>query len=201
MPKRKKRRINLRSLEIYPSLQDAAEAAQKLGIKNSGEYKRRCSGDYRLPSNPRLFYKEQGWASWAKFLSNPAIEKKDFYPTWQKAAKAADWLGIEDSVAYAKCYKLDERLPSNLDQFYPSFPGIVAFFGYRRSYVRKKPPSRIFYATWEEAGKAARALGVRTVDEYHSQYKADTRLHSSPNLLYPDFPGFKRFLRRKKIRS
>lgn len=45
--------------------------------------------------------------------------------------------------------------------------------------------SRDFYPTWEEASKAARALGIKSAVEYAMRYKEDPRLPSAPGLKYP----------------
>lgn len=55
-----------------------------------------------------------------------------------------------------------------------------------------------FYATWQEASEAARKYGFKTVKEYISGYKQDSRLHSSPNERYPDFPGWVVYLGKEK---
>lgn len=55
---------------------------------------------------------------------------------------------------------------------------------------------REFYPTWQEASKAAIALGIRNKHEYENQmfYKKDSRLPSSPQQVYADFPGWIVFL-------
>ncbi len=55
---------------------------------------------------------------------------------------------------------------------------------------------REFYSTWQEAGKAAQKLGIKTKEEYKLRYKEDPRL-CSPNHLdyrYADFPDLVTFL-------
>lgn len=51
-----------------------------------------------------------------------------------------------------------------------------------------------FYPTWEEAGEAARRLGITSAKEYKALYKKDVRLPSNPDSTYPNFPGWLAFL-------
>lgn len=51
-----------------------------------------------------------------------------------------------------------------------------------------------FYETWQEASKAAVALGISTHVAYINRYKKDPHLHSNPQIHYKDFPGWKTFL-------
>lgn len=49
-----------------------------------------------------------------------------------------------------------------------------------------------FYPTWQEASRAAIALGMDSPISY--DHRLDNRLHSNPNVFYKDFPGWKEFL-------
>ena len=51
-----------------------------------------------------------------------------------------------------------------------------------------------FYLTWQEAGRAAQKLGIKTRREYRSRYAEDPRLCSMPDRHYADFPDFVTFL-------
>lgn len=51
-----------------------------------------------------------------------------------------------------------------------------------------------FYATLEEAQKAARALGLKSRASYIKATKVDQRLPYNPKSFYEDFPGFEFFL-------
>lgn len=51
-----------------------------------------------------------------------------------------------------------------------------------------------FYPTWQEASRAAIALGITRHVDYISGYRRDPRLPSTPETIYPDFPGVKIFL-------
>jgi len=54
-----------------------------------------------------------------------------------------------------------------------------------------------FYPTWQEASRAALALGIKTSQDYlyeKRMYKKDSRLPSEPHGFYSDFPGWTTFL-------
>lgn len=53
---------------------------------------------------------------------------------------------------------------------------------------------RSFYETWQEASAVARQLGIKDSRVYRQEYKADSRLPSSPEGYYWDFPGWGVFL-------
>lgn len=79
-------------------------------------------------------------------------------------------------------------MPYNPDKTYSNFPGWIIFLG------RKE---QNFYSTWQDASKAAIKLGFKNIKEYTQNYKKDLRLPCSPYQVYPDFPGFKKFLGKK----
>ena len=112
----------------YPTWQEAAEAAKKLGIKSSVEYAKRFKKDKRLYAAPSERYAD--FPGWTKFLgtkgrhfvSNP-------YPTWQEASRAAEELGIKSSPDYRRRRKEDQRLFANPENRYKDFPGWPKFLG------------------------------------------------------------------------
>lgn len=116
--------------------------------------------------------------------------ERDFYPTWQEASAAAISLGIKTQEDYKvdQMYKADVSLPSTPER-YAGFPGWKVFLGGQ---------NKNYYKTWQEAGKAARKLGISKMPEYKAHYKDDPRLPGSPNTFYPDFPGYHTFLGREK---
>jgi len=112
---------------FYPTWQEAAEAARKIGIKNSIEYMNGMyKKDKKLPSNPHNHYPD--FPGWPVFFGGV---KKRIYPTWQKASVAAKRLKITSRIDYInnKRYKEDPSLPSNPHTFYSDFPGYPIFLG------------------------------------------------------------------------
>jgi hypothetical protein len=160
--------------------EEAAEAARALGIGSHKEYKERYKEDSRLPACPHRTYPD--FPGWVKFLSGK--EKIKPYSTWEEAAEAARVLQSRSYGEYSKRYKQDPRLPSAPNQIYPDFPGWTKFLG----------KERVLYSTWQEAGEAARALGISKQKEYKSRYKEDPRLPSNPDTFYNNFPGWPTFL-------
>ena len=50
------------------------------------------------------------------------------------------------------------------------------------------------YKTWQEASVAAIKLKVKTKIGYSMKYRLDPKLPSHPNIIYQDFPGWRKFL-------
>jgi len=161
--------------DFYPTWQEASKAAIALGIRSSRSYGVMYKKDPRLHSYPIEKYPD--FPGWKKFLD------KGYYITWQEASKAAIALGVTDFDSYKILHHKDPMLPPALYFQYPDFPGIDEFLG-----------RETFYPTWQEAAKAAIALGISSSTKYNPTYKKDPRLHGSPFKKYPDFPGWKKFL-------
>lgn len=175
----------------YATWQEASKAARKLGLSISTKYR---AGDYkkdpRLPAAPDRYYSD--FPDWSTFLRGVNSQREDYYATWQDASKAARKLGLSSRMKYQVGSKKDLRLPYNAHRHYPDFPGWSKFL---RDGSRKL---KQHYATWQEAGRAARKLGLSTSVKYQDGgYKKDSRLPSSPHQLYPDFPGWPTFLGKK----
>jgi len=159
--------------EYYSTWQEASKAAIALGVKGARDYMDNYKSDSKLPSTPNQFY--SGFPGWTVFLGG---ELKEFYSTWQEASKAAIALGIKSQMDYFSSYKTDPRLPSALDVYYSDFPGFTVFL------------EKEFYSTWQEASRAAIALGIKSVNDYRVNYKIDPKLPSFPYKAYPDFPSW-----------
>ena len=98
--------------EFYETLEEAMDAAQRLGIKTLPEYRARYKEDPRLPSAPDYKYGDK-WPDWPSFLRN---EIKEFYETLEEAMDAAQRLGIKTLPEYRIRYKEDPRLPYAPDE-------------------------------------------------------------------------------------
>lgn len=173
-----------RYLWFYLSYDEASNAAQKLGIKNIRQYKLRYKEDPRLPSSPDQIYNE--FISWESFLSS----KK--YSNWNDAFEAIKSLGIKNGSEYKDRYTEDKKLPSRLD-VYEDFPGWKHLPDYTPGRTGKFV--RDYYSTWQEASNACIKLNILSSSDYWSgKYKLDSRLPSSPHVVYKDFPGWLKFL-------
>ncbi len=117
----------------------------------------------------------------------------NFYPTWQEAAQAVRSLGIQSTSGYKANRYQDPRLPSDPRIIYKDFPGASIFFlGEEKGHSRRNCNN--IYPTWQEAGKAAVILGIRSWTSYSDLYHHDPRLPSNPRSAYIDFPGMQQFL-------
>ncbi len=161
--------------DYYPTWQEASAASIRLGITKVEEYKELWKKDKRLPANPNLMYDD--FPGFEAFLGR---EKKNLYPTWQEASKAVIILGIKTTGQYKKLHHRDSRLPVSPSMVYKDFPGYTVFLG------RSK---KNYYPTWQEASKAAIALGAKTKRQYQNVYKQDPLLPSTPSTHYKDHPG------------
>ncbi len=129
--------------------------------------------------------------------------KQARYATWQEASKAAIALGIKTKGQYEKEYKKDPKLLAKPQDSYSDFPGFPEFLGNGKKRLTMRKAKNL-YPTWQEAGKAARALGITGWEGeggYESLYKKDPRLPSSPRKFYEDFPGIIKFLTIDEIYS
>jgi RNA polymerase sigma factor (sigma-70 family) len=126
------------------------------------------------------------------------LSKVEFYSTWQEASKATGELGIISREEYRyknkKKYLQDRKLPSAPEKYYLDFPGWEIFLQKEIRLTRKRNDRDYYYSSYEEAGKAAVKLGIRTAKEYIESYHLDERLPSTPHRYYEDYPGFKKFL-------
>jgi superfamily II DNA or RNA helicase len=175
-------RIFLGGEQSYATWQEASIATQALGICSSTDYRKSYKKDPKLPSSPYNSYPD--FPGWITFFGKE--KRETLYATWQEASIATQALEIISQSDYNKSYKKDSKLPGNPYRFYSNFPGWITFFGKEK---RETP-----YATWQEAGVKARALGVISKDDYRKNYKKDPKLPSNPHGFYADFPGWKIFL-------
>ncbi len=160
----------------YPTWQEAAQAAMRLGCKKQADYIRLYKQDPLLLARPSDAYKD--FPGWPAFFDR-------YYRTLGEAMEAVHRLSIPDLPSYELRHKEDPKLPSKPDEFYPDFIGYIEFFGRER----KKP-----YPTWQEAGAAAQQLGLGSQRDYKRRYKKDPRLPGNPSEFYKDFSSWLAFL-------
>lgn len=108
----------------YPTWKKASKALIVLGIRSIKEYRQRYNEDPRLPSAPRQSYSD--FPGWSIFLGR---KKKNLYPTWEEASRAAKRLGIKNQRDYGLLRKKDSRLPASPYDCYANFPGLAKFLG------------------------------------------------------------------------
>lgn len=167
---------------FYPTCEEALAAISRMGISSYPEYGKRYREDPRLPSNP--YYQYPNFPGF-----DGSSSRKLIYKTWQEAGKAAVGLGITTSGEFRTRYKADPLLPSRPDDSYSDFPGWRLFLGGQE---------RVNYKTWQEASIGALNLGIKGKVDYQSRYKENSHLPGNPRTTYKDFPGWAKFLGKKK---
>ncbi|HSE35355.1 MAG TPA: DEAD/DEAH box helicase family protein [Candidatus Paceibacterota bacterium] len=173
--------LGRRAVERYPTWEDAARAAKALGIRTPQEYRERYAEDPRLPADPPTY---RGCTGWNVFFGR---QEKNFYPSWTDISDICRQHGILSVEDYRALCTKDERLPFSPWDVYPDFPGFNKILGLR--HVVEDP-----YPTWQEAGRAAKEIGIASSVQYTRKYKSDPRLYAAPSESYVDFPGWATFL-------
>lgn len=167
---------------FYKTLQEAADAAEALGINTIVEYKARYREDARLPSSLEFTYPNE-WKGSSRFFSW-RIRR---YETYDEAKEAVKALGVYTQAEYRMHYRKDPRLPGWPSQVYKDRWTVWGDF-------LPKNPEQPFYTSLNEAARAAVALGIAGADEYKKRYKEDPRLPSNPNSVYEkDWIGYADF--------
>jgi hypothetical protein len=165
-----------RGIDIYKTLAEASLAVQALGIKTPKEYSIRYREDSRLPACPNELY-EDDWCGFSKMLDSNF--RRLPYETLKEASLAVQELGITNTGEYRRRHHLNPRLPSNPNKKYKDeWEGYEALFG------RDK---RLLYKTLQEASLAARALNIKSVEEYKLRCHEDPRLPRRPERYYQSF--------------
>jgi superfamily II DNA or RNA helicase len=175
-----------RERKLYPTWQKVLQICKQHKVRSVAEYHKLCDKDPRLPRFPYDAY--EGFPGFAAAFGRRRIDNP--YPTWQQASKAAKRLGIKSSVQYPKLFKRDKRLYASPSMAYSDFPGWAIFLGIPERKLVQNP-----YSTWQQAGRAARALGIKGSMEYRRRYKEDERLPGVPHR-YEGFPGWAKFLKK-----
>ena len=162
----------------YLTYEEAKEAVQKLGIKTRTDYLKykRYKEDTLLPSNPEKRYNNKGWVDWYHFLGTKA---PSIYTTYQEAKMAVQRLNIQSMKEYKSRRSEDPRLPSSPSECYKNK-------GWKTFYDLCNVKRLKYYATYQEAQKAAQSLGIKNRHHYldKKKYKRDPRLPSTPDKLY-----------------
>lgn len=173
--------------DIFPTFEEAAATAHKLGIASPEEYCQRHFEHSRLPRNPELVY--QNWmekGGWTAFLGYP----KQHYLTVEDAMAAVRRLNILCDREYRRRHREDPNLPANPARTYgQDFIRIGKYRGYFGQ------PLADFYPHLWQAKNAAKQLGIENSTDYQSRYQQDERLPSNPEQVYAkEWPGWKTFL-------
>ena len=156
--------------KFYPTIYQAQQATQTLGISTSAEYRQGYREDPRLPSTPHKTYSAD-WQSWPVFLGT----ENKFYSSLAEAQRATQAFPIATPAEYQKRYREDPRLPSNPHKTYSAdWQNWPVFLGTENK----------FYSSLAEAQRATQALAISTQIEYQKRYREEPRLPSNPHQTY-----------------
>lgn len=161
----------------YNTYNEAVLAVRKLGIKTRNEYisQKMYKKDSLLPSDPEKRYTNHGWVDWYHFLGT---EAPSIY-SYNEAKQSVSKLKILSMKEYKVRRYEDPQLPSSPSECYKNK-------GWESSSVFLNIEKQLPYESYEEAKKAVKKLGIRNRHHYHDKklYKKDSRLPSTPDLLY-----------------
>lgn len=152
----------------YPNLNEAQEAARRLSITTSREYRDLYKADPRLPSAPDTTYISD-WISWSHFLRGDL----PLY-SYEQAQKVIRKLGLKRASEYALAREKDPRLPSQPSKYY------VSEWLSWRDFLGKQMLS------FSEAKKVVKKLNITTLTEYQHRYKEVDNLPGSPYRVYSE---------------
>ena len=177
--------------DFYETLEEASQAAQKLGCTSGSEYGEEYKKDPRLHSMPMRFYIED-WKTWNDFLGKEeAVEK---YATLQEASQSAQKLGLKTKGEYDQYYKRDVRLPAAPYLSYKEdWTNFTEFLGRKKS--RR-------YETLHDASQATQRLGITSNGQYRKEYKQDPLLVVNPHREYAsDWESWEYYFGKDKYHS
>lgn len=96
----------------FPTYEEAQRRVQVKGIKSSTEYFLSYK-ELKLPSNPHLNYKNQGWINWSVFLGKTTCS----LPSYEEAQKIVKVNGIKSQAVYNNKHR-KLGLPAAPDVYY-----------------------------------------------------------------------------------
>ncbi|MDA2916954.1 DEAD/DEAH box helicase family protein [Nitrospinae bacterium AH_259_B05_G02_I21] len=154
---------------FWRSFEEAREFARSLGLRKRLDWKKYCEGGLpvkgklpeKIPSDPNIVYKNNGWISWDNWLGTT------FWRSFEEAREFARSLGLRSAIEWVKycAGELPEKgiRPENI----PTNP--------QRKYKHQgwdswgdwlSIDSRPFWRPFEEAREFARNLGLRSKSEW-----------------------------------
>ena len=106
--------LGIKEVTLYPTLEEAKRAVNKLNINSEAEYRKHRKEDIRLPSSPARYYKNKGWIDNYDFFNK---NRPDSYLTYNEAKKAVTILSIKTRKEYNKRYDEDPTLTPTVSIF------------------------------------------------------------------------------------
>jgi hypothetical protein len=158
----------------YETIDEASNAAIKLGVLTQKEYWIKYKEDPKLSPSPHDYYGNK-WKCWGVFLGK---DVKNYYKTVKEASISAIKLGIIGARDYNNRYKQDPRLPSFPSKFYrKEWKCWNDFLG---------KEIKLFYKTIEEASESVIKMGINNSKDYKIRYSEDPKLPCKPREFYKE---------------
>lgn len=118
----------------FYDFQTAKKIVKTLNIKSNNEWRLYCKSnnkDNNIPSNPDLYYLDDGWISWSDWLGYDIkkIKKLPEFLNYDEAKKVISKLGLKthrDWIEYSKTNR-PNNIPSNPWKIYLEWKGIKEF--------------------------------------------------------------------------
>lgn len=104
--------LGIEKKPLYETLEEAVDAAKKLGITAIGWYSSKRHLDPKLPSSLAMYYHDE-WINWDTHFN---VESP--YETWKEAQKAVKELKLENYASFKQNYKRDKKLSWNPNVIY-----------------------------------------------------------------------------------
>lgn len=162
-------------VELY-TLAEAVQAVRKLNFRTRKEYKTGYKQDPRLPSEPDVVYKQNGWISWPYFLTGKIKELK--YTKEECCVKIKKYR-IKTWADYQGWCKKDHRLPHAPQNVYNCSLGELIQLATGACSSRQAAKY-----TKEECFIKIREHSIRTRKNYHEFCKKDSRMPSNPRKFF-----------------
>ena len=155
---------------VYPTYEEAQNIVKQMGVESVKMYKSQYQ-KLSLPSNPNLYYEDNGWKGWNAFLGK---ETKSF-PKYDEAKRIVQEKGVKSRKMYMTLFKT-LALPSEPERCYMD-KGWTDWFDFLGLKKKKAFP------TYEEAKEIVKERGIITSMMYTSQAK-ELGLPTNPHLTY-----------------
>ncbi|BBV98450.1 gamma-mobile-trio integrase GmtZ [Pseudomonas monteilii] len=174
----------------YKTIEEAAAACARVGIKHVDDYRRKRYLDPRLPKSPSKTYGRE-FCNWALFLGIDESDAPDpsvygFYPTFAEFMEAVKRLDVTSKEDYLRKYSQDPMLPARPENTY-----LTQWRGWAPITQAK---TTYFCTTWQQARELALPHKFFGAEDYRKNWRVDSRLPASPEKRFSDFPGWPAFL-------
>ena len=178
----------------YLPFKEARDYVRGLGLKSAIEWREWAKSIERpnnIPSNPNLFYKDQGWINWGNFLGTGRIAKnKKFFLSFEEARDYARGLKLSSQKKWFFWARSEERpynIQFNPDRFYKD-QGWISWMDFLGKENKRGGSSKNFLP-FEEAKEYVRSLELRSFSEWIKWTRSGERpdnIPSNPGRSYKD---------------